>query len=812
MSWRRSLAIALFLLALAAWCAAAFAFAPPHFGYRALYLAAGAGLFILTYWYPVAGLGLFLALTPVSNLPSRVLALGAHEALVFLALAFTLGWWAHLLVVHIPSGLDRVLVVPLTFVIVLGVSSGVWTALRYSGLYPLAAATFRNAWINLAGLHANEAIRRSVLALCVYLVFPCVLWATYSICRRMMLQMHTHEVPWRRAIMIWTLALLPVLLVAFYQREVNPSFGLLDEPAWRDARRVSGGMTDPNALGLFLCLYLPMAGVAAWKERGLRQMLVIVCGVAGLAALTFSGSRSALLGVTLTAGLVLAGLGFALLRSGASRARVAGVAAAVALVAVLMVTLLPVWQTQPGQLAENPLIARLQLFTERLHAGEGYSVVDRRELQWKQAVAVWKDYPFAGIGLGAFALEVPNYNRAAEDETPIDNAWNQYLQWLSELGLAGVFCWAWCYVAYLWLIGRSIRHNGLRTVTTPVFVMLAALASLQVLNVFGAHLHSSEVAVAGAVLAALALAHFSAHVSADTNIPARDIGVLALVALVVIMAQGQNALGPLSQREIQRRYDLPTEFGLYHVEDWQKMFAFQWSERFAGKDITVPAQRRVLALRLAAMDPDVSPAQPKLVKVWLDDQYLDTLTIDDTNWREYELFVYSRPSGPATLILECDRTWSPATEPTPRQLGIALATDIEWRDIFSRDGQGFADWHTSVIGNTTNRFRWMQSRAATMVTPGENGLLHVPLRAPADVPFYRQTPVATISYNNVPLLSLSLPRTADEWTTATCAIERRLRGIPGMLSISVDRLSPVRMPGSVYRRRAGAAVGPIGTE
>ena len=809
MAWRRPIAILLFLCALAAWFILAFVFAPPHFGYRALFMAGGVALLVLTYWYPFGGLWLFIALTPLSNLPARALSLGAHEALVFLALAFTLGWWANQLVTRVPSGLRRALMVPLVCVIVVGVSSGAWTVLRYSGLYPLAAATFRNAWINLAGLHAGEAVRRSGLAVAVYLVFPCVFWAVYSICRRMMLQLHTHEVPWRRTTLLWSAALVPVLLVAFYQREVNPSFGMLYEPAWREAQRVSGGMTDPNALGLFLCLYLPVAAVAAWKERGLRQMVLIVCCLAGAAALTFSGSRSALLGIVLTGALVVLGLVIHVVRVGAGTARVAGMAAALVLVMVLVVPLVPLWQSAPGARSDNPLIARLQGFLERSELTEDYSVVDRRELQWKQALAVWRDYPFAGIGLGAFALEVPNYNRAATDETPIDNAWNQYLQWLAELGLVGVFCWGWCYVAYLGLTLRSARRSGLRATPLPVFIMLATLVSLQVLYLFGAHLHSSEVAVASAVLAALALAHFTAHDPPDGHMRALDTGVLALAALVVVAAQGQNALGPLSQRQVQQRYTLPTEFGLYHKEDWQSMFAFQWTERFAGKDITVPSRRRVLVLRMAAMDPDVSPQRPKLVKIWLDDLFLDTLRIEDRNWHEYELYVYGTHSGAATLVLECDRTWTPSDAPDPRRLGVALATDIEWRDVLSSGAQGLSAWQTTVADGVTQQVRWMQSHAALSVVPGTSAVVRVPLRAPADVPFYRRAADVTLTFDAMPAVSTTLPRSGSEWHVEEFLVDRRLIGTPVMLSISVDSLASVRTPGSIRRRRVGAGIGRV---
>lgn len=813
MRLKRFFQITLFTAAVVCWILSAYHFSPPHFIYRCGFFLAAIALFITAYWLPSAGWMLYLVLIPLANFPSRALMLGAHEALLFLSLIFILGWWLNHLVTRKATGMPARLVVPLVFIILTGIASCIWTALRYADFYPFLTSVFRNGWVNLAGMHASLAVQRTLLAGARFLVFPTVFWASYSLWSEHRQQAGTAS-GWRQLALVWSCALIPVLFVALYQYQFDQSFCMLTESAWQDAGRVSGGMTDPNALGLFLCIFIPLCVTGAIMSHGLRQMLFIAVSAVSIFVLTLSGSRSALLGLLLNGGII--GCVLCIVSLVKKRNALQTVVSASVGVLLLLFSLLFYSATAPSDTpSNNPLVQRLQEFWDRTQTSPSVSVVDRRELQWKQALAMWKDYPYAGIGMGAFPTELANYNREALMETPIDNAWNQYLNWLAELGAVGLFFWLWLYIACIREISSGMRAGGMPSVTLPDFVLLSTVAVFQVLCIFGAHLQSTEVAAGIAVMGGLLLSRYHGLASSRHQLNRADTMILILTAAVIVIAQMQNVTGPLSSEEIHRRYRLPDEYGFYAVEHWvtdEGTFAYQWSQKNAGKLIVVPKNDRVVMLKMAAMNPDVSPQQPQNVSVWIDNTYLDTFALTSPEWVEKDVYVYSRKPGPATLILECAHTWHPEHEQPPRSLGIALATEVEWRKTLLREGQGLSEWHAEVDGGHTNvLYRWTGVKAARMIRVGKSGVIELGLRVPSAIPFYRDPVSVTIMFNEKRLGVIELPRDPSKWRREKLTVPRELRGTPGILSISVSRLTSVRFKGTVRRVKVGAALAEIKT-
>ncbi len=125
----------LFLTAFLLWCVTAVLFAPPSFAYSAVFALVCFIVLVATYRFPLSGWWLFAALTPVISLPSRALALGAHQALIFLTYAFLIGWLANKLVTKEKIALDSKIAIPLFFIVFIGVASGIATILRFSNFY-----------------------------------------------------------------------------------------------------------------------------------------------------------------------------------------------------------------------------------------------------------------------------------------------------------------------------------------------------------------------------------------------------------------------------------------------------------------------------------------------------------------------------------------------------------------------------------------------------------------------------------------------------------------------------------------------------
>ncbi|MCX7004595.1 MAG: hypothetical protein NTV22_15160, partial [bacterium] len=277
-----------------------------------------------------------------------------------------------------------------------------------------------------------------------------------------------------------------------------------------------------------------------------------------------------------------------------------------------------------------------------------------------------------------------------------------------------------------------------------------------------------------------------------------------------VASQIDTACGPLSRAALQRRFGMPREFGLYRPETWQQTFHYQWTQRYAGKQITVPNNATVMTLHLAGLHPDISPDKPVRVRCWLNAQYLDTIVLTDPNWTAHSMYVYTTPAGVAQLALEVTPTWQPTNEVPPRTLGVALADEITWDNDLRREGQNLSAWFEDRQGSNVTAARWTEQRAARFITGGTQGCVIVRLRAAADTPFYRLSPTVTLRFNGTLLQEISLPRSHTEWL-ATTNCQEVLRATRGILSLETSRLSTVRMPGSVRRTRVGVALAELET-
>ncbi len=805
MKFFRSVKILLFITAILAWCISSYFFTPPSFAYSAVFSLICFVLFVSTYRVPISGWWIFIALVPVISLPSKALRLGGHQALIFLSFAFVLGWIANKLVTQKKIALENRIAVPLFFIIFIGVSSGFWTSLRFSDFYPLLTHSFKNGWVNASGVLASQAIKHSILSILKLLVFPSLFIAAYDIWYENAKDKLQLNKLFKTTITIWSIVLIPVIITAFYQNLFNPTFCMLDEAAWQEAQRVSGGMQDPNSLGLFLFLFIPAAISYAVSEKGPLQILFAFSSLAGLYVMTLTGSRSALLGIIIVTLIVLLIIFIRSFANHKSRKKTLIISGA-AFVIILAVPFFISGIGTSSSSSQNPLLNRLQHYTQKLNLSKSERIVDRREWQWKQAVTMWKDYPLTGIGVGAFPIEISNYNLKTSMETPVDNAWNQYLHWLSETGIVGVVFWLWFYVSFIGIIIKRVKSNGLSILNASVISVFSVLAALQFLFIFGAHLQAPEVSVAVAVFSSFLLVFFRDTDLKRTDIKNIDLLILIVVAALIFIAQGHNTLNSLSYNSIHKRYKLPYDFGFYNVEKWDNRFDYKWTQKFSGQKITVPKNKKVILLKIAAINPNTSEQNPKNITVKLNGKYLDTLKINNPDWHDYQIYTFSTSAKLSELTFECDKTWQPPNETPPRQLGFALATNIVFTNVFSRESQGLSNWHEDNDSGKIIRWRWTGKRSALNIDIPSNGVFKVMLRSPIDLKFYKKPIHVTIKLNNRSLGTIELPNNKKEWHISTFTANKNTRGKKGLLTISVDKLSTIRVKNSVKHIKVGVAL------
>jgi len=197
--------------------------------------------------------------------------------------------------------------------------------------------------------------------------------------------------------------------------------------------RISLPFADVNAAGSYLSMMVFAAGGLAVAGRGRRWPWAVVTALIAV-ALWLTGSRMAWAAVVLSGVLAVA---WVLPRS--RRAQLmAVVLVAVCLVFVVVSSILPSGRGTPGEEISRGVVIRLAL--------------GRAGLQMTRA------HPILGVGIGRFMPESARYldPEFAREFYPRENAHNNFLQILAELGCVGLAAFLW----FLAAVGRHISRSG----------------------------------------------------------------------------------------------------------------------------------------------------------------------------------------------------------------------------------------------------------------------------------------------------------------------------------------------------------------
>ncbi|HUE84676.1 MAG TPA: O-antigen ligase family protein [Vicinamibacterales bacterium] len=215
--------------------------------------------------------------------------------------------------------------------------------------------------------------------------------------------------------------------VGLYQKVVDITW--LSVAPWSEMGRAAGSMFDGNSFGTAAAIWAPVTLALTWR---LGWPIVVGATVTTLLAVGMwtSGSRTALL--VLTFGI--AAIAVALLR-GSRRwyARFGSVALLAATTVVLLV--IAARRADPS----SPLARVMKMIPSDT---EGLATLARvlweREGYGPVATRMVADYPWTGVGVGAFPLLAPDYFFLEHGHTIFgDNAQNWWRHQIAELGLPG---------------------------------------------------------------------------------------------------------------------------------------------------------------------------------------------------------------------------------------------------------------------------------------------------------------------------------------------------------------------------------------
>ena len=341
-------------------------------------------------------------------------------------------------------------------------------------------------------------------------------------------------------------------------------------PFWKLTGRLSGGATDPNALGLLCGLAIPALVALALRPGKPRWALP---GLLSLAAgVVLSGSRSGFLVA------VAGGLAAVMLSPGRRRLSAVLLLAAAVVLALVLGTLA---RGSPGDVGE-----RLgNLFRSSISPDDRAS---SRPILWRAAAALFRESPAEGGGLGSFAWRLPDLAGADGPRLALrDNPGSAYLQALAETGVVGLLATLAFFVA----LGRSALSR-LRESLGSSAAVLAFLLAL----VVGSHWLAPEAGLLFFLLAA------------DVAAPRSGVGgrraprlLFALVALYTVLAL--RAVFATSDAAETFRHGDRVGFYATEVGDGGP---FQWTRRRFALRVRRDAPGRIL---LANYSPDGKPVE-----------------------------------------------------------------------------------------------------------------------------------------------------------------------------------------------------------
>jgi O-antigen ligase len=227
--------------------------------------------------------------------------------------------------------------------------------------------------------------------------------------------------------------------------------------------RAQGGFSQPNVLGFFLAISIPVALVQTAQGPLWRRTLMGALVVFGVWGLMLSLSRTSLVGTAL-------GLGLLLLWPPFRRVAV------IALAALVLFSLF-----NAKALEQSNQISVLSGRLETLTRSNAVRDDPRWEI-YRTATKIIGDHPLLGIGAGNWPTVSPEYGLVAPGGLPYQHAHNIVLTFGAELGIAGILLLLWLVVAVGRLAWAAIEARGDPRLGPLGLGVAAAMAAVVVTN------------------------------------------------------------------------------------------------------------------------------------------------------------------------------------------------------------------------------------------------------------------------------------------------------------------------------------------
>ncbi len=558
---------------------------------------------------------------------------------------------------------------PMRLLALLILVSAFITFLRYGNFYPFSSGSFLELTTNTKGVSAGGAVMSVVFSSLNYLTG----FAFFAVLVNMLKSPGFR----RRLLIVFSFSAAAALAIGTFQVLINNRLG--NNAYSIKQGLVNGTFKDSLSFGAFIVMIVPLMLGISLSHKGPLRLLSWLILVMALILIFFTGSKIGLISVALSlvlfAGVVLRSRR----RAGEHwRFHQAKWPFVVAVILILIILAGVIFVEAEGHMQQVPTLSRL-----RYMMGEGvFDLLKRwRGPLWRGAVSMMQDYPLSGVGVGAYIIEVANYEQKFHKyETP-QSAENYFLQAGAELGLFGLLL----SILIFWKIGAAFKDalrnlsgkNGLQFLFIGMGIgLLAYFINL----CFHTFIGSYEVKYTFWFLAALVVSR-----AVENKLPPakkrREAVLFTAGFLAVLLAGGilvWHSVHSLSLESRTKQYHLVHDFGFYRKEITPEGQPFHWTGKTAGLSIQI--EKPVLVLRMQASHPDIFQRSVLVEISYLDGSFkrrygLARMELKNNDWVTKKIRFPNPVPAQVVLLIHVSRTWNPKKNlgiEDPRNLGIAL--------------------------------------------------------------------------------------------------------------------------------------------
>jgi O-antigen ligase len=592
-----------------------------------------------------------------------------------LFLFFLLGWMVHRVLFNPDVLFKDTVLRPLSLFALIVAVSGLVSFLKFANFFPFLSDSIYELKTNVNGVSAGGAIMSTLFHTLNYLSGIAFFFIVATTIKSKGL---IHKI-----LLTLTASIFLSLFLGFFQAFKDPSLG--NTAFWIQMGQINATFKDPNALGAVLAMVSPVVLSLIVAFKGSRRIFGLLVLAMICALFPHIGSRSAFLGFVaalLSFFIFLVFFSTKFKEKHRKRTVLFGIGAGILIVFLIV-------GTGIIGLTKARLFERIRDYA-RISRAQGIflGVSPERFFLWKEALAMTKDYPLSGVGMGSYIIELPNYytydqgsyQPDMESFRRNDSAENYFLHISAETGIPGLIV----ILTIFWLVFRKVRSSFRESQDTTDKILLvglsAGLVSYAINLFFHTYIGSFDTKYTFWLLTAVIFS-LGTPEKGQKEKRRQKRGVINLSTALLLLFTASylwNSTHSLSLKRRMETFQLVQNFGFYQQEKDESGRPFRWTKGAAG--MTIHIEDQIMDIPLLASHPDIQE-NPVAVKVFVVKDFfrqkklLDTVILKENAWRDFTFRTAEDTDENVILLFKVSRTWNPQKilgVPDPRRLGVAV--------------------------------------------------------------------------------------------------------------------------------------------